>query len=169
MKVDLRERPSRFVQEFSICLVREQRARFRAKPISDSETCFKTFRSAFERLDREHFAVICLDAKNNPIGFNVVAVGCLTVTVVHPREVFKCAVLQNAAAVILAHNHPSGDPTPSDEDRRITERLIDCARILGIQVMDHLIFGRKGYISFADEGWICKAERQRAPGRRQDL
>jgi DNA repair protein RadC len=166
MKVDLRERSSRFVPEFSICLVRERRARFMAKSVSDSETCFKTFRSAFEGLDREHFAVICLDAKNNPIGFNVVAVGCLTMTIVHPREVFKCAVLQNAAAVILAHNHPSGDTTPSQEDRRITERLIDCAKILGIPVLDHLIFGNNGYLSFADEGWIYKAERRSAPGRR---
>ncbi|MDX2253249.1 MAG: JAB domain-containing protein, partial [Nitrospira sp.] len=130
------------VPEFSICLVRERRARFRAKPISNSETCFKTFRSAFEGLDREHFAVITIDAKNNPIGFNVVAVGSLTLAIIHPREVFKLCVMQNAASVILAHNHVSGDPTPSNADLEITARLVDAGKILAIDVLDHLIFGR---------------------------
>lgn len=148
------------VPEYSICLVRERQARFRATPISNSEKCFKTFRSAFEGLDREQFAVITLDAKNSPIGFNVVAVGSLTLTLVHPREVFKCCILQNACSVILAHNHVSGDPTPSDEDRAVTERLLDAGGILGIAVLDHLIFGRGRYISFADNGWFRKSKRR---------
>ncbi len=112
------------------------------------------FRKAFNGLDREHFAVITLDAKNRPIGFNVVSVGALTLSIVHPREVFKLCVLQNAAGVILAHNHVSGDPTPSQWDRRLTSRLIDAGKILGVTVLDHLIFGRDSYISFADEKWI---------------
>lgn len=159
--------PSRItVPEFSICLVRERRARFRAKPISDSATCFKTFRSAFEALDREHFAVITLNAKNQPMGFNIVSVGSLSLSIVHPREVFKCCILQNAAAVILAHNHVSGDPTPSTEDRSVTECLLSAGGILGITVHDHLIFGRGHYISFADNGWFRKIGRRSTAGRK---
>jgi len=159
------QRP-RTVPEYSICLVRERRARFRAKPISDSEACFKTFQSAFEWLDREHFAVITLDTKNHPIGFNVVAVRSLSLAIVHPREVFKCCIMQNAAAVILAHNHVSGDPTPSDEDRSLTERLRIAGRILGITVHDHAVFGRERYISFSENGWFRKAERRSTSGKK---
>lgn len=159
--------PSRkTVPEFSICLVRERRARFKAKPVSNSEKCFKTFRGAFEGLDREHFAVITLDSKNRPIGFNVVSVGTLTAAIIHPREVFKCCILQNAASVIFAHNHVSGDPTPSDEDRTLTERLRDAGVILGITVYDHVVFGRGRYISFADNGWFRKEGRNSPSGKK---
>lgn len=145
---------SRTIPEYSVCLVREPRARFKARCVDESKDCYQMFRGAFENLDREHFAVICLDTKNKPIGFNVVAVGSLTLTVVHPREVFKCCLLQNAVSVILAHNHPSGDPKPSSEDHRLTQRLVESADILGIRILDHLIFGRNKYVSFADKGWL---------------
>jgi len=147
-------RLTRSVPEYSICLVRERRTRFKARTASSSEDCYQMFRKAFEGLDREHFAVITLDAKNRPIGFNVVSVGTLTLALVHPREVFKLSILQNAAGVIFAHNHISGDPTPSPEDRRLTSRLIAAGKILGVNVLDHLIFGRGCYISFGDKGWM---------------
>ncbi|MDH5640394.1 MAG: JAB domain-containing protein [Nitrospira sp.] len=147
-------RLARSVPEYSICLVRERRRRFKARVESSSKGIYQTFRKAFEGLDREHFAVITLDAKNQPIGFNVVSVGALTLAIVHPREVFKLCVLQNAAGVILAHNHCSGDPTPSPEDRRLTSRLFAAGKILGVNVLDHIIFGRDRYISFADEKWL---------------
>ena len=76
-----------------------------------------------------------------------VSVGCLTSSVVHPREVFQHAVREAAAAIIFIHNHPSGDPSPSEEDQRLTERLVDAGRILGISVLDHVIVARGGFVS----------------------
>jgi DNA repair protein RadC len=105
-------------------------------------------------VDREHFVVVLLNRKNQVIGVNTVAVGSLTAAVVHPREVLKPAVLANAAAIILVHNHPSGDPSPSTEDQQLTTRLVQAGRILGITVLDHVIIGdgTERFYSFADAG-----------------
>jgi DNA repair protein RadC len=102
---------------------------------------------------REHFVVACVDAKLRLTGVHTVSIGTLTASIVHPREVYKVAMIANASGMFLLHNHPSGDPTPSEEDRRITTRLEECGTILGIPVLDHLIIGRaNGYYSFADAG-----------------
>jgi DNA repair protein RadC len=84
----------------------------------------------------------------------MVSQGSLTASVVHPREVFNPAIRDSAAAVIFVHNHPSGDPQPSQEDRVLTTRLADAGKLLGIQVLDHIIVGRNTYMSFADEGLL---------------
>lgn len=94
--------------------------------------------------DREHFVVFMLDTRNKFIGANVVTVGTLTASLIHPREVFKPAILSNAAAVILAHNHPSDDTNPSAEDKETTKRLEQAGRLLGIGVLDHVIIGSGG-------------------------
>ena len=91
--------------------------------------------------DREIFAVMLLNTKNRVIGINVVSVGSLTASVVHPREVFKAACLANATNIILTHNHPSGDPAPSKEDISITSRLVQAGRLMDIPVLDHIIIG----------------------------
>jgi DNA repair protein RadC len=100
--------------------------------------------------------VLLLSPKNNVIGVNTVSVGSLTASVVHPRECFKPAILSNAAAIILAHNHPSGQPRPSQEDRVLTVRLVAAGKLLGISVLDHVIIGdgTSAYFSFADEGLL---------------
>ncbi len=95
--------------------------------------------------------VLLLDRKNRVIGINTVSVGSLSSAVVHPREVFKPAILSNAAALIFGHNHPSGDPAPSPEDRVLTKRLVEGGKLLGIQVLDHIIVGDGRYYSFADD------------------
>lgn len=82
-----------------------------------------------------------LDTRNSVIGLNTVTIGILDSSLVHPREVFKPAILSNAASIVLAHNHPSGDPMPSQEDRRATERIVQAGKILGIEVLDHIIIG----------------------------
>jgi DNA repair protein RadC len=105
-----------------------------------------------EGLDREKCVVMCLDRKNGLIGLNVVSVGSLTTSIVHPREVFKPAILSNASSVILSHNHPSGDPLPSQEDRALTARLVQAGKVLGVEALDHIIVGDGKYFSFADEG-----------------
>ena len=105
--------------------------------------------------DREHFVILMLDQKNQVIGINTVSIGSLTASVVHPREVYKPAILSNCAALILGHNHPSGDPQPSKEDRAITQRLKEAGALLGINVLDHLVIGAEGrYFSFADENLL---------------
>lgn len=101
---------------------------------------------------REQFVVILLNTKNKLIGSEIVSEGTLTSSVVHAREVFKPALLQHAAAVIVAHNHPSGDPQPSREDKDVTAMLTKSGRILGIPVLDHLIIGDGAYYSFQENG-----------------
>jgi DNA repair protein RadC len=105
--------------------------------------------------DKEHFGVLFLNVRRQVIGFNMVSIGCLTASLVHPREVFKPAILASAAAVILAHNHPSGDPEPSAEDVTLTRRLVQGGELLGIEVLDHVVLGLgMRYVSFKDRGMI---------------
>ncbi|MCL6614990.1 MAG: DNA repair protein RadC, partial [Firmicutes bacterium] len=105
-------------------------------------------------LDREQFRIILLDAKNHVLGIRVVSVGSLSSSIVHPREIFKEAIARSSAAIILVHNHPSGDPTPSHEDIEVTRRLVEAGRLLGIEVLDHVVVGDNRYVSFKEKG-IC--------------
>jgi DNA repair protein RadC len=122
--------------------------------LSCSADLFKHFHPALRDLKREIFKVVLLDAKNTVTKETTVSEGSLTLSVVHPREVFALAVRESAAAVIFLHNHPSGDPTPSPEDRQLTDRLVAAGTLLGIRVLDHVIIGDGRYVSFADEGWL---------------
>jgi DNA repair protein RadC len=105
-------------------------------------------------LDREHFRVMHLNTKKMVLGIREVSIGSLNSSLVHPRECFKEAIKRNSHSLILLHNHPSGDPTPSKEDLEITNRLIECGRILGILVLDHIIIGDGSYISLREKGII---------------
>lgn len=91
--------------------------------------------------DREQFAVLALDARHRPLGWRITSIGTLTAALVHPREVFRPALVLGAAAVVVVHNHPSGDPTPSAEDERLTARLIAAGRLLGVELLDHVVVG----------------------------
>lgn len=104
--------------------------------------------------DREHFRVLYLDRKGGLIFVEDVSIGSLHSAIVHPREVFKTAVKRSAASIILVHNHPSGDPTPSNEDIDITRRLIEAGNVLGIEVLDHVIIGEGRYCSLKSKGLI---------------
>lgn len=109
-------------------------------------------------LDLEHeacekFGILTLNTKNYITGLHVISIGTLNSAVVHPREVFKAAILNNAASLICFHNHPSGDPTPSPEDVNLTRGLIDAGRLIGIDVLDHVIIGAEGnYFSMKENG-----------------
>jgi DNA repair protein RadC len=123
--------------------------------------CIKTPRNVYEiaatyleGADREHFVVMMLDTKNQVIGINTVAIGILSSCPIHPREVFKPAILANAAGIILLHNHPSGDPSPSQDDILLTDRLKEAGEVLGIQVIDHVILGYTNYVSLKERGQI---------------
>jgi len=104
--------------------------------------------------DREQFHVLLLDGKNRLIGVNLVSQGSLSTSVVCPREVFKAAILANSAAIIMTHNHPSGCPEPSQEDRNCTSRLCEAGKVLGIRVLDHIVVGQEVFFSFADSGLL---------------
>jgi DNA repair protein RadC len=105
-----------------------------------------------QNLAQETFGVITCDQKNKIINRHIVSVGSLTESLVHPREVFRRAILDNAASVAFFHNHPSGDATPSRADKQITARLVECAALLGIRILDHVIIGKDKYHSFAENG-----------------
>ena len=136
-------------------VVREQREEYgQVTHFRNSIDIYTTFRERFERADREEFLVLLLDGKNKLLGFNVVSIGNLTGSLTHPREVYKAAILGNAASIILLHNHPSGDPIPSQEDLEITKRLRESGEILGIKVLDHVIIGDGKYLSFVDDGYF---------------
>lgn len=102
--------------------------------------------------DREHCVMLLLDTKNAPLGVHTVSVGSLNETVLHPREVFKVALLAGAAGIIVAHNHPSGDPTPSPADRAVARRLRQAGELLGVALLDFLVLGHLAHTSFADRG-----------------
>lgn len=105
-------------------------------------------------LKKEHFVVFYLDSRNQEIKREVISIGSLNVNFVHPREVFEPAVRNVAAQIILAHNHPAGNPEPSDDDFKITKRLVEAGKILGIEVIDHIIVTKSGFLSFKERNLI---------------
>jgi DNA repair protein RadC len=118
------------------------------------EDVFRLYGDIFTGQVRERFVVFWLDASNKVMGFEVVTEGTLNSSLVHPREVFRGAIVATAASVIVAHNHPSGNPEPSSEDIEITRQLVESGKTLGIPVHDHIIFGADGYTSLAERGII---------------
>lgn len=105
-----------------------------------------------QELDREHLVAVLLDTRNRVIGINTVAVGSLNSTAVSMRELFKPALLANAAGLIVAHNHPSGDPTPSPEDVAITRDMVQAGQLLGVQILDHVVIGAGTFVSLKERG-----------------
>lgn len=103
---------------------------------------------------KEHFVIFYLDIRNQEIKREIISVGTLNSSLVHPREVFEPAIIHSAAQVIVAHNHPSGDPTPSDEDIEITKRLVKAGEILGIELLDHVVIGKDKFISLKECGCL---------------
>lgn len=146
-------RPAAYrVPIYRVALVREASLQMNRQRLSSSQDVANLLRQFLGAVDREYFVAVLLDRKNCLIGINTVSVGSLSASLAHPREVYKPAILSNAAAVILGHNHPSGAPQPSQEDRAITRRLVEAGKLLGIEVLDHVIVGdgTRAYFSFAD-------------------
>ncbi len=141
---------------YKVSLVREGKMHCGYTNIRSSANASEMLHRYLADVDREHFVILLLNRKNQVIGLHTVSIGSLTASVVHPRETFKVAILANATAMICGHNHPSGDPTPSTEDKALTSRLVEAGEILGIQVLDHVIVGdgSQRYFSFADEGLL---------------
>ena len=122
------------------------------KPVRQAIDVYRLFSEEAASWDRERFVALLLDSRSRIIALEEVAVGTLTAALVHPRELFKAAILANAHSLVIVHNHPSGDPEPSSEDVALTKRLVDAGEILGIKVMDHVVIGDGCYRSFSEEG-----------------
>lgn len=142
---------------YKLQMVKEKAARYDInKNVSSPKEVYTALRTVFELdiLAEEHLVMFALDTKNKIVGAFDVATGSLNSSIVHPREVFKRALLNNAASIIVAHNHPSGDPTPSSEDINITSRLKECGEILGVKLLDHIIVGDDSYSSLKEKGLL---------------
>ncbi|MBI3087642.1 MAG: DNA repair protein RadC [Candidatus Omnitrophica bacterium] len=124
------------------------------RPVETAEDAATILRPALLQKQQEHFVILLLDNRRRLIRLSPIAVGSLSASLVHPRELFKEAIAASAAAVILAHNHPSGDPHPSEQDLTLTKRLVQAGKLLGIEVVDHLILGREGTVSLKALGVV---------------
>ena len=147
------------VPEYRVMLVRDSNGGVKAtgskkQGIASPKDAVGIFRAYLDGLDREVFCVALLDTKNRVIGINTVSMGTLNSTIIHPREVFKPACIIGASTIMLCHNHPSGDPEPSKDDKKITARLAEAGKILDITVLDHIVIGDNTYYSFREYGLL---------------
>ncbi|MED4270707.1 JAB domain-containing protein [Geobacillus stearothermophilus] len=147
------KQPAKRVNIVSLKLVRESSVLYKERQIKSPEDAYKLLKPFLIEADRELFVVVCLDTKNQPTAI-ICHVGSLNSSIVHPREVFKPAILSNSASIIVAHNHPSSDPTPSREDIEVTKRLVEAGRIVGIELLDHLIVCEERFVSLKEKGYI---------------
>lgn len=122
--------------------------------INSPEQVFNLFRDEMRLLKKEIFKLIMLNNKNRIIKAETIFVGSLNISIAHPREVFKEAIINSASRIIICHNHPSGDPYPSDEDRQMTQQFVEGGKFLSIPVMDHVIIGHNRYFSFREDNLL---------------
>jgi DNA repair protein RadC len=139
---------------WKVQLVRESAVKAARRPVASAEDAAAVVAAYLKGADREHCVVVLLDARHKVIGLNTVSIGTVSASLVHPREVFKPAILANASAIILAHNHPSGKLEPSEHDVELTRRLIEAGKLLGIELMDHLILCEGAHLSLRASGKV---------------
>lgn len=149
------KKPAKRVEIVSLRMVRENTFLYKDRKINSPKEAVEIVKGFLENEDREKFVVINLDTKNQPTHLNIASIGSLSATIVHPREIFKTAILTQSAGIILSHNHPSGDPSPSQEDIEVTSRLVEAGNIIGIRIIDHIIVGNNDrFFSFKENGLI---------------
>ena len=122
--------------------------------VRSPEDVVSNYGSLFRYQVRERFVVFWLNASNKVMGFEIVTEGILNSSLVHPREVFRGAIVATCASIIVAHNHPSGNPDPSQDDISITRQIVDTGKVIGIPVHDHIIFAGQSFTSFAERGFL---------------
>lgn len=146
----MNERTKR-VDIVTIQMVKESSLRYQYRKITNPDDVKPLVLQFLGSKDREHFGVICLDTKNQPTHIMTVSIGSINSSIVHPREVFKSAILSNSASIILFHNHPSGNPEPSITDKEITRRLVEAGEIMGINIIDHVIIADDKFLSMKEK------------------
>lgn len=134
--------------------VLESQLKYQSESITAPSKVIDYLRLQLEDKDREHFLVLFLNNQNQLITSEVMFMGTINATEIHPREIARSALRHNAAAVILAHNHPSGNPEPSQADRYITQKIEEVLSLIDIRTLDHFIIGHAQMVSFAERGWI---------------
>lgn len=141
--------------ELSKRLIKEdlerERNRMARNAITKPVEIVKYIKSEIEDFSKENFFVISFDVRNRILGYDKISKGTLSASLVHPRETFEYAIRRHAAQIIVAHNHPSGDPEPSEDDIRITKRLYEAGKIMGIELMDHIVLTKEDYCSLKDK------------------
>jgi DNA repair protein RadC len=137
---------------YSVSQVARRRARRSPPQLEGPEDLYRLLKPLLANQDREQFYVVPLSTKHHVLAVELVSVGSLNASIVHPREVFKPAIRCSAAAIVVGHNHPSGVAEPSNEDREFTQRLQRAGQVLGIRLLDHLIVGDGSYVSLRKEG-----------------
>lgn len=139
----------------SLKMIKESSILYGDRKISTPKDAIEIVKVILEDCDREKLVVCCLNTKNEPTSISTVSIGTLNSSIVHPREVFKTAIMSNSASIILFHNHPSGNTQPSKEDISITERIKEAGKIIGIEMIDHIIIGdNEKYTSLKEEGIV---------------
>lgn len=118
--------------------------------LASAKIVYEELRKKIGNLKKENFVVVSLDTRNRIIAVDTVFVGTLNSSLIHPREIFETAIRRHAAGIVVAHNHPSGDPEPSDEDIKVTRHLTEAGRMMGIELLDHLVIGRDKFFTFRD-------------------
>lgn len=146
--------PAKRVNVVSLKMVKEFSILYKNRVVRSPEDGYELMKEFLGDVDREHFIVVCLDTKNQPTALNVCHIGSLNASIVHPREVMKPAILSNAASILVGHNHPSGNPEPSHEDIQVTRKLVEAGKIMGIDVLDHIVMGEDEFVSLKEKGYI---------------
>jgi len=132
-------------------------------PIRGPEDLFRHFHASLRDAPHERFLVVLLDGRHRVLREVLTSQGTLTASLVHPREVFRPALREGAAALVVVHNHPSGDPSPSAEDREVTRRLVRAGALLGVPLLDHVVVAERGYCSLREEGVVREGEWESTP------
>lgn len=153
-EMKVKDQPAKRVNIISLRLVKESSLLYKERSIRSPEDGYKLLKQFLGNVDREHFVVVGLDTKNQPTCINTVSIGSLNSAIVHPREVMKLAILSNAASILVGHNHPSGIPQPSQEDIKVTQRLSEAGKLLGIDLIDHIILGDDSFVSLKEKGYV---------------
>jgi DNA repair protein RadC len=122
--------------------------------LTNPQSVVKAVRASIQDKAKEHFKLVLLNVRNTILDISTISIGTVNASLVHPREVFKKAIAHGASSVVLAHNHPSGNPEPSEDDVRLTQRLVEAGRLLGIEVLDHIVVTTKDFVSFKERGLL---------------
>jgi DNA repair protein RadC len=150
----IKTKPAKRINIVSLKLVKESSLLYKERSIRSPGDGYKLMKHFLGELDREAFIVISLDTKNQPVSINICHVGSLNASIVHPREVMKSAILSNAASFMVGHNHPSGNSDSSREDIEVTKRLAEAGKIVGIELLDHIIVGDDNFVSLKEKGYL---------------
>ncbi|MGA2669767.1 MAG: DNA repair protein RadC [Ignavibacteria bacterium] len=135
-------------------ITEDEKENLQLRPVTSPGDIVELIKSKIINYSREQFLVVSFDTRNRILGTDSISTGTLTASLVHPRETFESAIRKHAASIIISHNHPSGDTEPSEEDMKITKRLSEAGKVMGIEVLDHIIVTKNGYFSFKEKGMI---------------